>query len=210
MPSSCNYEAITLRTSDVGEADRFCIFFTRDRGRLAARANAVRRPGSKSGALLLPLRHAIVELVETSSGFIVRSAALPEDHVPPPTGVRDFAMATEGTELLLLLLEDDEPIVPLFDATLHFLAACGSAPHASLGFTFCLLRHLGFLPDLRSSFFEECDASENIFLEKAVRGEFSQLPPVPNPARLNNIADYFLRDHLQRERKANAVAAILS
>ena len=56
MPQSQTYEALILQSHDVGEADRFLILFTRERGRLAARARAVRKPKSKMGGSLLPLK----------------------------------------------------------------------------------------------------------------------------------------------------------
>ena len=57
MAHSESVEAVVLKTYDVGEADRFCIVLTKERGRIAARARGVRKLTSKMGGSLLPLHH---------------------------------------------------------------------------------------------------------------------------------------------------------
>ncbi|MBU1911666.1 recombination protein O N-terminal domain-containing protein, partial [Patescibacteria group bacterium] len=47
MPHSQTYNSIILKAYDVGEADRFLILFTREKGRMTARARAVRKLKSK-------------------------------------------------------------------------------------------------------------------------------------------------------------------
>jgi recombinational DNA repair protein (RecF pathway) len=57
MSHAQTFEAIVLKTYDVGEADRLCILFTRERGRVMARASGARRLKSRLGASLLPFHH---------------------------------------------------------------------------------------------------------------------------------------------------------
>jgi hypothetical protein len=140
------YRSIVLRTIDVGEADRFCIFFTRERGRLSARARAVRKLRSRMGAALQPLRLVSVELVEKDGhATVVGASAL--EHQGPPEDYRLFLPLQQGVELLLLLTEEDAPLPEAFDLLEQFLQL-GRAPSPQLLPTFqlCLLHALGLLP----------------------------------------------------------------
>ncbi|NQU97626.1 MAG: DNA repair protein RecO [Chloroflexi bacterium] len=55
-------EAIVLRHSDIGEADRLLTFLTPDRGLVRATARGARRPNSKLGGHLDLLRHVILSV----------------------------------------------------------------------------------------------------------------------------------------------------
>ena len=64
MSRTRSVEAIILRTIDIGDADRFCILFTKEAGRKGARARGVRKTMSRLGGLLLPFRHLRIDLAE--------------------------------------------------------------------------------------------------------------------------------------------------
>ena len=151
MPHSQSFSAIVLKTYDVGEADRFCILFTRENGRMAARASGARRLKSRLGGLLLPLNRVNVELKEGSGGWIVAGVSsegfrgLRRFQGPD---VAQFLQLEEGIELLLRLVSDEGALPDVFDATIKFIEACnGDVAHASLGYSFALLHHLGYLPE---------------------------------------------------------------
>lgn len=147
MAHSVTLDAIVLRAHDVFEADRFCILFTRERGKLAARARGVRRLKSRMGGSLLPLRHVCVELKEFGNGFLIASAASAND-VRIERSLPGFACAEEGVELLLNLLEDHAPMPELFDLTLEFLRLAADPPPVLLaGFMARVLHLLGLLPE---------------------------------------------------------------
>jgi len=150
MPRSATYDAIVLRTHDVGEADRFCILLTRERGKIAARARGVRRLQSRMGGSLLPFRYARIDIHEGSGGFLitgVHAASVPAGMEHPST----FAGAQEGCDMLLHMLEDDAPVPEIFDLAMEFLCACSAAKSPpTLAFTVRLLTVLGMLPDASS------------------------------------------------------------
>ena len=114
MSRTKDYEAIVLKTHDVGEADRFCILFTKERGRIAARARGVRKLKSRMGGVLLAPNHISVTLTEGSVGFSVNSVlSLGQKNMQG--NVDQFAQTQNGIELLLSLLHDEEPLQDIFD-----------------------------------------------------------------------------------------------
>jgi len=145
MGHSQTYDAIVLKTYDVGEADRFCILMTRERGRLAARAKAVRKTTSKMGSGLLALRRITVELHEGRTGFLVTTLHASTSFQHPDTPV--FTAAQQGMKLVLTLLHDEEPVPEIFDATCAFLEECRNGRTPLLPFVIRLLYLSGLLPD---------------------------------------------------------------
>ena len=99
MSHSSTYDSIILKTYDVGDADRFCILLTHERGRLAARARGVRKLTSRMGGSLLPLKRVSVDLHEGKSGFLITAAH--NAKMLPSKGVRAYLAAQHAIELLL-------------------------------------------------------------------------------------------------------------
>lgn len=146
MKRSQPLQCIVLRTIDIGEADRLCVFFTREAGRKSARARGVRKLGSRLGGTLLPFRHISIELVEGNSSATVVSAVDRGDTVPP-SGFPLLVRIEQGVELLLALTEEDEPLPAVFDLLLQFIRLSGSADaRPLLPFQLRLLHLLGLLP----------------------------------------------------------------
>ena len=203
---SHQYEALVLRTYDVGEADRYCIFLTKERGRIAARASGVRRPMSRMGGSLLPFQHVTVSLKESSAGYIVagvehRASVLSSD-------LTAFSQAEQGIELLLALTEDEEPLPEVSDATLRFLQACGKTPAVALGYTLCLLHLLGFLPEEENwQGAKTLTQPDREFLHAALATRFTH--PLPSPSTLRNLCRRLVHDQLQIGLKAEGVAGKL-
>lgn len=143
--STCH--ALILRTTDIGEADRFCILLTRERGRLAARAPGVRKTGSRLSGHLLALGLSAVELQEGSSGHRIVGARPLGVDAPAHSDVTAFIRAQQGVEFLLKLLQDDEPVPEIFDLTARFLPLCSAGTHSPVvPFGLRLLSLLGLLP----------------------------------------------------------------
>lgn len=67
-------EAVVLRTTKLGEADRIITLLSRDHGKVRAVAKGVRRTSSSFGARLEPFSHIDLQLVEGRSLDIVRQA----------------------------------------------------------------------------------------------------------------------------------------
>ncbi len=110
MPLRQTLDAVVLRAIDVGEADRFCVLFTEERGRIAARARAVRKTTSRMGGSLLPMQRALIDISEQSNGLLITGASQ-SDHQPVKRATyAAFLEHARGIDLLLSLTEDDEPM----------------------------------------------------------------------------------------------------
>ncbi len=140
-------DTVVLRAMDVGEADRFCVLFTRERGRVAARARAVRKTTSRMGGCLLPMQRAIVEVSEHGSGLLITGASQ-ADHQPIKRATfAAFLEHARGIDLLLALTEDDEPLPSVFDLLCEFLGCIpDDMPGLLSAFQARLLHLLGLLP----------------------------------------------------------------
>jgi hypothetical protein len=208
MMHSQSLEAIVLRTYNVGEADRFCILFTRERGRVAARAGAVRKLTSRMGGTLLPLRHVRIQAKESSAGLYITSATPVSDHQLHELPA--LSRAQEGIELLLALVQEEESLPEIFHATVSFLRACEAQKEAVLAYSFFLFHALGLLPsydagDSQIAFSDD----ERLFLKTALRGSFDALPVLTSSRRLQSIRDALLRGQLSSPLRSPGVIAAL-
>ncbi|MBI3618529.1 DNA repair protein RecO [Candidatus Peregrinibacteria bacterium] len=204
MPHSFSCEAIVLKTYDVGEADRYCILFTRERGRVAARASGARRLQSRLGAMLLPFQQVTIQLKESSAGCIVTGVTPSKETLERFAALRAFADAEQGTELLLSLLHEEEPLPEIFDATVAFLDTCGTSPHRVLTFTLQLLSLLGLLPGREGlKNFLHPTPLETAFIVAAVHG--ASLASIDDPRRLEKLCAVLLEDQLKSPLQAGKV-----
>jgi DNA repair protein RecO len=210
MPRSFPCEALVLKTYDVGEADRFCILFTRERGRIAARAAGVRKLMSRKGGALLPFQHVSVELRESGGGFFITSATLAQQSLPRLCTPRSFALAQQGIELLLALVTHEEPLPDVFEATRAFLAGCvdGEAD-VGLGYQVRLLHLLGFLPEEGGEAWEGISADEGKFLNAAARGNAMRME-TEKLAHVRRCVEALTAQHLSSPLKSPAIASLLS
>lgn len=146
-------DARVLRVHDVGESDRFCILLTQSHGRIAARAQGVRKLSNRRSVGLLPLCHVRVELEEHSYGWIVRGAERSAEQSATWQHAQAFAIASEGAELVLRLTQDADPIPEVFLALSDHIQRCmtGHTVLALETFAIRLLSALGFLPSVWQS-----------------------------------------------------------
>jgi DNA repair protein RecO (recombination protein O) len=147
MARRVTLEAIVLKTIDVGEADRLCVLFTREDGRKAARAKSVRKTASRLGGTILPFRHIAVELSETDNHTTITGASDKGDLPEVTSNFSVFLQLQQGTELLLSLTENDEPIPGVFDLLFQFIRLSAERGDLLLPFQLRLLHLLGFLPE---------------------------------------------------------------
>lgn len=207
MSRSHVLDAIILQTHDVGEADRFCILFTKERGKLAVRARGVRKPGSRLGGTLLPLQRVTAHVREGSAGYLITDATLlstAQRHT-----MRSFLQAQQGIELLLLSLHDDEPLPELFDATRFFLERCHTHEgHAVLPYTLRMLHLLGLLPEGDDIRFSRCTPSQSLYARCSMHGEWSVLPELSlaEKAFFSGLCAELLSEALSRAPKAGVIA----
>ncbi|MBI4129170.1 recombination protein O N-terminal domain-containing protein [Candidatus Peregrinibacteria bacterium] len=195
MSYAHHYDTIVLRTVDVGEADRFCILFTRERGRLAARARGARRPHSRMGSALLPLHRALVSVKELSGGGLV-TAALPMVGGIPSGDLSAFFRAECGIEILLALLHDEQPLPDLFDATAAFLARSAEGDHIIVAFALRTLHILGLLPDTTHVHPSKFSLQERAFIDASRRFPLCAVPAPPALEKVRSFCAHMLKEQL--------------
>lgn len=165
-------EAFVLRTYSLKEADKICVFFTRDQGKIRGVAHGARKIRSRFGSSLEPFTEVTLayyqkegrELVSVSSCDIVRS------HFE--CAARDVETASAFSymaELLSEFLPDhevNEKLYRLVLATLEAIEGQSALPQILRYFEAWLLRLVGFFPDISSC--ASCDqpiaADETVFL----------------------------------------------
>ena len=203
------HDALVLQTHDVGEADRFCILFTKEAGRKAARAKGVRKPGSTMGGLLLPLRRVKVELREYSDASLITSVTDADNAARPSLAFRPFARIAEGIELLLRLTEDDEPLPRVFDLLLELRDAyIEGLTEPLVPFQLRLLHLLGLLPTVSDDRrFSHLSGSSQTFLQSCVDHPLPVLCALPaDRTELKSFCTLIMHDHLSRPLVAARVA----
>lgn len=197
MSHSQSFEALVLKTYDIGEADRLCILFTRRRGRIAARASGARKLKSRLGGALLPFQHVHVELKEEGGRWIVAGAIRRDLHAEP--SLATFTALEEGVELLMRLVPEEGTLLEVFDATLKFF----ETPHV-LSYTFCLLHLLGLLPgerDMQTSL----SPAEQAFISSCRAGGITPPDPACNTRRLQTLRTGFLEEQLSFPLKTSGI-----
>ncbi|MDD5469495.1 MAG: DNA repair protein RecO [Candidatus Peribacteraceae bacterium] len=212
MAHSRTYEAIVLRTYDIGEADRFCILLTRERGKLAARARGVRKLTSRMGGNILPLCRIKVNLHENGTGFLITGAHAVRSCAA--CSVEEFLQAQQGIELLMQLLEDDDPLPELFDLTEEFLEACSreSSP-AILPFSIRLLFLLGLLPRVPTTALPEADAQQiHTYMKRCTTKEWLLQDDlsIRSDQCIRNACNAIIAQHARSELRVAAVAGSIA
>jgi DNA repair protein RecO (recombination protein O) len=104
MPSkerSIHAEAVVLRHSDWGEADRLLIIYTRERGKLRAIAKGARRLRSRKAGHLEPFTRVTLQLAQGKDFWIVTEARTVDAYLP----LRDDLMRTGYGAYIVELLD---------------------------------------------------------------------------------------------------------
>ncbi|HVW66955.1 MAG TPA: recombination protein O N-terminal domain-containing protein [Candidatus Peribacteraceae bacterium] len=209
MSRTLSLDAIILRVFDIGEADRFCVFFTREKGRLAARARSVRKTTSRLGGTLLPFRHIKLQISESEHSSVVTGAAdigdVPVESLP----LHAFLRLQRGMELLLALTEDHEPIPAVFDLLLQFMVLAPADDCDPLSaFQLRLLHLLGLLPasDTDARFHALAEDAKQFVLACTKTSSLDALCRMPHS---QSTIDSFIRllvgDQLNRQLKSVGV-----
>lgn len=208
MPRRATLDAVVLRAVDVGEADRFCILLTREKGKIAARARAVRKPGSRMGGSLLPLRRVVADITESGDYALIVGAS--DSHADAgPHSFGSFLRSSQGVDMLLSLIEDSDPLPAVFDLLCAFLQrADDDQPGSLTAFQAKLLHLLGLLPAERSD--PRVDAMSDA-VRAFLRAATSPLPfsalaeLVPGHPELSVFLDGIIDEHANRPLKSRSV-----
>jgi hypothetical protein len=207
MSHSQTVEALILKTYNVGEADRYCVLLTKEKGRVAARANGVRKLTSRMGGSLTPFQPVRVELKESGAGWMI-TGVQPLRTAEEASSMTAFTLRAQGAELLLRLLQDEEEFPSIYQTTVAFFTACNQdIPHVLLAYTIRLLHLLGLLPDddgilLTDDFLP----GEAEFLQASRAGYFLREAVLENPDRVQRVVDRIVQGQLTSPLKAPGVA----
>lgn len=144
-------EAVILRRSDFGEADRLVTLYTRELGKLRAIAKGVRRPTSRLGGHLELFTHSRVMLAHGRDLAIITQAETIDSFI----GLRDdllrAALACYAAELLDRLVTDHDPDPLAHDLLVSALDRIARDRKPELAVRYYqiqLLGHLGYRPQL--------------------------------------------------------------
>lgn len=104
---SFNTEALVIKRSNVGEADRIVTLLTADRGKIAVVAKGVRQLKSSKGALLEPGNHVKCLLITTKSLPILTQATLLTDATIVRTSLPHLRQLLQLLEIIDALFVED-------------------------------------------------------------------------------------------------------
>lgn len=144
-------EAVILRHSDWGEADRLLVVFTREAGKQRAIAKGVRRLHSRKGGHLEPFTRAALMLARGRDLWIVTQAEALDLYPQIGKDLVKTAHAAYVIELLDRFTYEEganQPLYRLVVETLSRIAATEKLTHAVLNYEIRLLDLMGFRPQL--------------------------------------------------------------
>lgn len=189
-------EAVVLKAYDVGEADRFCILLTKERGRIAARARGARKLGSKMGGSLLPFQYVQAVLHNGSHGCTIVSVHTL--HAAERNDLDAFYEKQQSAELLLHLLHDEEPLPDVFALTKDLAVLNDVKQGLFVAFSIRLLHHLGMLPlHTEGTLNEALRSDERAYMEAALSERWHAVPETSakGKTRLRRLCERIVNNH---------------
>lgn len=144
-------EAIILRTTPLGEADKLVSFLARALGRMRGVARGARRPRSRFGATLEPLSHVHLWFYDRAQRDLVRLTQSELIHPSSPTDYPCTLAFNHLTELSERLLPEREPSERNFRLLLMVRDALHHRPNIWLPLTYFdlwMVKLAGLLPEL--------------------------------------------------------------
>jgi DNA repair protein RecO (recombination protein O) len=149
---SFRLEAVVLRHSDWGEADRLLILYTRERGKVRAIAKGARKVKSRKAGHLEPFTRVTLQLARGRDLLIVTQAETIDAYQPLREDLVKTGYASYLAELLDRFTYEEESenynIFPLLTETLSRIASEADPWLAIRYYEVRLLDHLGFRPQL--------------------------------------------------------------
>ena len=152
IPKVYKTEAIVLRRTDLGEADRILTLFTPNLGKFQAVAKGSRRPGSKLGGHVELLTYSAMMLARGQNLDIVTQCQAIESFLPLRDDLELMSRALYLAELVDRFSAEHEENYPIFRLLLNCLGWLCEARDPDLTlryFELHLLEHLGYQPQLQ-------------------------------------------------------------
>ncbi|HBA90003.1 MAG TPA: DNA repair protein RecO [Geobacter sp.] len=145
-------QAVVLRVTDYGEADRIVSLFTLEHGKLQGVAHGAKRSRKRFGGALEPFAHLKLQL-QAGKGLPTLCCADIVSVFPGIRGELDkIGCAAYACELVERLTPDEEPNPRLFRLLYRYLERLDQAPPSPSDrrfFAVNLLKILGYQPDLQ-------------------------------------------------------------
>jgi len=145
-------DAVVLRHSDWGEADRLLTLFTREHGKVRAIAKGARKIASRKAGHIEPFTHVKLQLAKGRDLFIVTQAETIDVYQPLREDLTLTGYAAYVIELLDRFVPDEDvPVPALFRLLTETLSRLASDPIPWLvvrSYEMRLLDFLGFRPHL--------------------------------------------------------------
>lgn len=149
---SVRVDAVVLRHSDYGEADRLLTLFTRQRGKMRVVAKGARKIASRKAGHIEPFTHVKLQLAAGREMFLLTQADTVDAYLP----LRDDLILTSQASYVLELLdrftyEDETEHPTIFRLVTESLSRLASGADVWLVLRFYemrLLDQLGFRPQL--------------------------------------------------------------
>jgi len=151
LPRSLRVDAVVLRHSDWGEADRLLIIFSQQGGKLRVIAKGARKPRSRKAGHLEPFTRVDLLLARGSEWWILTQAETIDAYLPLRDDLMRTAQAAYVVELLDRFNYEEGPnpsVYRLLVETLERLSASLDADLAVRFFEVRLLDLMGYRPQL--------------------------------------------------------------
>lgn len=152
-PHTFSLEAVVLRHSDWGEADRILTLFTLQQGKLRALAKGVRKLRSRKAGHLQPFTRVRLFFARSRDLPIITQAETAEAYLPLHDDLLRTAFTAYVVELVDRFTYENEDLPYLFHLLTDTLERLASLPHEDLWlvsrwYEVRLLDILGFRPEL--------------------------------------------------------------
>lgn len=149
---SIRVDAVVLRHSDYGEADRLLTVFTRQMGKLRVIAKGARKIASRKAGHIEPFTHVRLQLAKGKDMFLVTQADTVDAYLPLRDDLTLTGQAAYVLELLDRFSYEEQTESPstfkLLTETLARLAAQADVWVVIRYYEMRLLDHVGFRPQL--------------------------------------------------------------
>ncbi len=154
MPKPRTYqtEAIVIKKTKLGEADRILTLYTPHLGKIQAVAKGVRRPRSKLSGHLELLTHSLVSLARGRNLDTITGSQTINSFLPLKSDLELSACALYTTELVNQFTADhveDYPLFQLLLETMEQLCQAGNSELVLRYFELHLLNRVGYRPQLQ-------------------------------------------------------------
>lgn len=173
-------EAVVLSTMDVFDADRLYLLFTRELGKIRARAKGVRRPTSRLTGHLLSFLPTDISVVRQGDFFLIIQAHMLPDAAYPADALYFLQHAEQVAEAVDKLVVDQEQHIELYEGlayTLERLRDTHAPELVTAEFLLKAVITLGYHPELNHSVIGEGELNpESLGWSSDIGGVFT-IPP---------------------------------